>query len=84
MRETDTDLVREILATLPERESRILALRFGLGGGTEKTLEEIGETFGLTRERIRQIQEQALRTMRQKMEKRDLPTVNDDVAALAA
>ena len=82
MQRIDTDLVREILATLPERERTILALRFGLGGGTEKTLEEIGLRFGLTRERIRQIQEQALRTIRVRMEKRDEPSV-EGLAALA-
>ena len=69
--ETDTDLVREILATLPEREKTILALRFGLEDGAERTLEEVGKRFGLTRERIRQIQEQALKKMRARIEERD-------------
>jgi RNA polymerase primary sigma factor len=85
VRETDARLVREILATLPEREIAILSLRFGLSDENEKTLEEIGEQFGLTRERIRQIQEQALRKMRKKMEERDRPSLAEKEAlAIAA
>ena len=67
----DTDLVREVLATLTERESSILALRYGLNDGQERTLEDIGAQFGVTRERIRQIQELALKKLRTKMEQRD-------------
>ncbi len=85
VQETDTDLVREILATLPERERVILSLRYGLGDGTVKTLEEVGKRFRLTRERIRQIQEQALRTLRKKMEERDQPAVEaENTLAVAA
>lgn len=71
--ENDTALVQEVLATLTERESRILAMRFGLDDGKPKTLEEIGVIFGVTRERIRQIQDEALKKMRVKMEQRDSP-----------
>ena len=67
----DHALVREVLATLSERESRILALRFGLDDGKPKTLEEVGEHFDVTRERIRQIQEEALQKLRERMEERD-------------
>jgi RNA polymerase primary sigma factor len=67
----DNDLVHAVLATLDSRESKILAMRFGLDDGRSKTLEEIGEHFGITRERIRQIQEQALQEMRARIEKRD-------------
>ena len=85
IQKADTDLVREILVTLPEREQAILALRFGLEDDTERTLEEIGERFGLTRERIRQIQELALKKMRTLIEKRERPTVDDpDEIAVAA
>jgi RNA polymerase primary sigma factor len=85
VRETDTGLVREILATLPERERTILALRFGLDDDTERTLEEVGRQFNLTRERIRQIQEQTLRKMRVLIEKRDQSTAADrDALAVAA
>lgn len=69
--ETDTQLVREVMVTLTERESEILTLRFGLTDGTQRTLEDIGEHFGLTRERIRQVQDQALRKLRSKMAERD-------------
>jgi RNA polymerase primary sigma factor len=80
VRETDSDLLREILGTLDERERAILNLRFGLNDGTERTLEEIGKKFRLTRERIRQIQEQALKKMRVKMEKRDIAVIEDEIA----
>jgi len=72
-RNSDNQLVQEILATLDERESRILAMRFGLDDGQPKTLEEVGACLGVTRERIRQIQEQALQKMRVKIEKKDQP-----------
>jgi RNA polymerase primary sigma factor len=81
--ETDTDLVREVLAKLPERENAILSLRFGLSDGRERTLEEIGDHFGLTRERIRQIQEQALKKLRAKMEARDNIDQNNTLAFVA-
>ena len=71
----DHELVQEVLATLDARESRILAMRFGLDDSRPKTLEEVGARLGVTRERIRQIQEEALQKMRLKMEKRDQPSV---------
>ena len=67
----DHELVKAVLATLDARESRILAMRFGLDNGRPKTLEEVGARLGVTRERIRQIQEQALQKMRVKIENRD-------------
>jgi len=82
-RGTDTALVREVLATLTERESSILALRFGLNGDNEMTLEDVGERFGVTRERIRQIQELALKKLRTKMEERDNPRDNPSFAVAA-
>jgi RNA polymerase primary sigma factor len=82
--ESDNELVQEILATLPEREREILAMRFGLVDGKERTLEEVGERFGVTRERIRQIQEQSLKTIRKTMEKRDQPADDIDAFAVAA
>jgi RNA polymerase primary sigma factor len=71
IRRNDNELMQEVLATLDARESRILAMRFGLDSGRPKTLEEVGKRLGVTRERIRQIQEQALQKMRVKIEKRD-------------
>lgn len=64
--------VEEILATLSPREARILRLRFGMENGTAYTLEEVGEKFGLTRERIRQIEGKALRRLRHPMRSRQL------------
>ncbi len=73
VKNTDNALVQEVLATLDSRESRILAMRFGLDDGRPKTLEEVGARIGVTRERIRQVQEQALQKMRVKIEQRDQP-----------
>ena len=58
------DKIDEVLNTLSPREARILRLRFGLDSGRAFTLEEVGEKFGLTRERIRQIEGKALRQLR--------------------
>jgi RNA polymerase primary sigma factor len=56
--------LEELLDTLSPREARILRMRFGLQDGYHYTLEEVGERFGLTRERIRQIEKKALRRLR--------------------
>jgi len=58
------DQVRSVLGSLPMRESKIIALRFGLDDGRQRTLEEVGRQFGVTRERIRQIEAKALRKLR--------------------
>lgn len=54
----------EVLATLSDREARVLKLRFGLEGSKQMTLEEVGKVFGVTRERIRQIEAKALRKLK--------------------
>jgi RNA polymerase primary sigma factor len=72
---TNVDMVREVIGILDPREMTILRYRFGLDGGSEKTLEEVGEKFGVTRERIRQIQNVALKKLRRKIEKLDAVTV---------
>ena len=54
----------EVLGTLTEREEKVLRLRFGLDDGRARTLEEVGRTFNVTRERIRQIEAKALRKLR--------------------
>lgn len=59
-----SEKIEEILESLPFREARILRLRFGLENGRFYTLEEVGRKFGLTRERIRQIETKALRRLR--------------------
>jgi len=56
--------VDDVLYTLSDREARVLSLRFGLEDGRQRTLEEVGHDFGVTRERIRQIEAKALRKLR--------------------
>jgi RNA polymerase primary sigma factor len=58
------DKLSDVLETLTEREKKVLELRFGLGDGYSRTLEEVGKQFKVTRERIRQIEAKALRKMR--------------------
>ncbi|HTX90602.1 MAG TPA: sigma-70 family RNA polymerase sigma factor [Anaerolineales bacterium] len=64
--------IDEVLGTLSPREARVLRLRFGLDTGVPYTLEEVGEKFGLTRERIRQIEGKALRRLRHPRRARQL------------
>jgi RNA polymerase primary sigma factor len=73
-----------VLATLTGRESAVLSLRFGLEDGRPKTLEEVGEHFGVTRERIRQIQEEALHKLRTGMEEREHPSTEEATAFAVA
>ena len=56
--------VEDVLDSLTGRERRVLQLRFGLDDGRQRTLEEVGREFGVTRERIRQIEAKALRKLR--------------------
>lgn len=56
--------LKEVLETLTDREERVLRLRFGLDDGRSRTLEEVGAEFGVTRERIRQIEAKAIRKLR--------------------
>lgn len=56
--------IGEVLGALSDREARVLKMRFGLNGGKAMTLEEVGQKFGVTRERIRQIEAKALRKLR--------------------
>jgi RNA polymerase primary sigma factor len=66
---TVTGMLQDMVKHLDEREATILRSRFGLDGGTEKTLEEVGVKFGVTRERVRQIQNLALRKLRKMIER---------------
>jgi RNA polymerase primary sigma factor len=74
--ETNKELLREqmrdILSSLTERERHVLMLRFGLEDGEARTLEEVGQQFGVTRERIRQIEAKALRKLRHPTRSRKL------------
>lgn len=62
--ESDKDILNQVLDTLSERENKILKMRFGVGRDRPMTLEEVGQEFNLTRERIRQIEAKALRKLR--------------------
>tara|TARA_B100001142_G_scaffold148628_1_gene149518 strand:+ start:4490 stop:6061 length:1572 start_codon:yes stop_codon:yes gene_type:complete len=64
--------VEDVLETLSEREAQVLQLRFGLEDGRSRTLEEVGKDFGVTRERIRQIEAKALRKLRHPMRSKKL------------
>lgn len=78
LRNTLRDEISSALSTLDEREQKVIRLYFGLGGGTEMTLEEIGKQFRLTRERIRQIKEKALRKLRHPTRGRKLMPYAED------
>ena len=64
--------LEEVLETLTDREKNVLRLRFGLEDGRSRTLEEVGQSFGVTRERIRQIEAKALRKLRHPVRLRKL------------
>ncbi len=73
------ELIADVLTTLTPREEKILRLRFGLEGGQPQTLEEIGQQFELTRERVRQIQLAALRKLQHPVRRRKLEDAMGDV-----
>lgn len=64
IRESNHSIIEKVFATLGEREAQILRMRFGFDSDEPKTLEEVGEYYGLTRERIRQLELKALRKLR--------------------
>ena len=65
----------DLIAVLDEREKKIIFSRFGLDGGKPRTLEEVGKKFGVTRERIRQLQNIALSKLRRALQKKERPTI---------
>ena len=71
LEDSDNEILSEVIRTLSPREQTILKLRFGLNGDDEKTLEEVGQQFGVTRERIRQIQDEALKKLKKRIQQRD-------------
>ncbi len=68
-----------VLRTLSAREEKIIRMRFGMEDGSERTLEEVGRSFTVTRERIRQIEAKALRKLRHPSRSRELKSFIDDV-----
>jgi len=64
--------IRQVIATLPEREKQVITLRFGLDNGTGRTLEEVSTEMGITRERVRQIELKALKILRDPANKEKL------------
>jgi RNA polymerase primary sigma factor len=75
---TVTGMLQDMVKHLDPREATILRYRFGLDGGSEKTLEEVGEKFGVTRERVRQIQNLALKKLRRMIEKLESSKIKSD------
>jgi len=71
--------IEEALISLTEREAKVLKMRFGLGDGNEHTLEEVGQQFKVTRERIRQIEAKALRKLKHPSRSRKLKSFTDDI-----
>jgi RNA polymerase primary sigma factor len=75
--------VDDLIAVLDSREKKIILQRFGLDGGRPKTLEDVGKDFGVTRERIRQLQNVALAKLRRALSKKEEPvTASQAVGAL--
>ena len=66
------DKINEVLKTLTEREEKVIRLRWGLGDGFSRTLEEVGSVFNVTRERVRQIEAKAIRKLRHTWRAREL------------
>ena len=64
VKEANTQIVRAVLDTLPTREGEIMKMRFGIGQEKAMTLEEVGKVYGITKERIRQIENKAIRKLR--------------------
>jgi len=78
------DRVRHVLKTLTPREEKVLKMRFGIDVASEHTLEEVGKDFGVTRERVRQIEVKALRKLRHPSRSKDLETFFDKEMEMAA
>ncbi len=73
------DQTAQVLRTLTPREERVIKMRFGLEDGSEHTLEEVGQSFAVTRERIRQIEAKALRKLRHPSRSRKLKAFMDGI-----
>jgi len=73
------DQTAQVLRSLTPREEKVIKMRFGLEDGSEHTLEEVGQSFAVTRERIRQIEAKALRKLRHPSRSRKLKTFMDGI-----
>ena len=74
------DQTAAVLQTLTDREEQVIRMRFGIGDGSEHTLEEVGQRFSVTRERIRQIEAKALRKLRHPSRTRKLKTFLENMS----
>jgi RNA polymerase primary sigma factor len=83
IKSSDAEMLKEVFVTLEPRERTVLSMRYGLIDDSPRTLEEIGQKFGVTRERIRQIQNEALKKLRAKVRKREQPA-GESILTLAA
>jgi RNA polymerase primary sigma factor len=72
------DATTRALAALTPREERVIRMRFGIGTGADRTLEEVGEQYGVSRERIRQIEAKALRKLKHPSQSKILRSFVDD------
>lgn len=77
MQNSLSDQTRKILATLTSREEDIIRMRFGIGDDKQRTLNEVGEYFSVTRERVRQIEERALKKLRDPSRSKKLQSFSD-------
>lgn len=69
--------IEDVFSTLTEREEKVLRMRFGIGDGSDHTLEEVGKVLGVTRERVRQIEAKAIRKLRHPKRSRELVSFNE-------
>jgi RNA polymerase primary sigma factor len=68
-------ICQKLLNSLPQRQREVIERRFGLGSGERETLQKIGDDFGITRERVRQIESEAFSKLESKKEEKDLKKV---------
>ena len=75
IKDSAKEVLKEVISALPRREQAIIRQRFGLNKGGEKTLEQVGVQFGITKERVRQIQQKTLKKMRSELEKKNVDSL---------